>query len=397
MDPIRNPYAPGAGTQPPELTGREGLLEQAGIAIERLLAGRHAKSFIAVGLRGVGKTVLLNRVGKQATDAGYRVCMIEAHEQRGLPELIVPHLRRTLLELDRMGALAEQVKRALRVLKSFLPSLKLRYADAELTLDIDPEPGAADTGDLESDLGALFVAVGEAARARSVGVAILIDEIQYLSEPHLSALILAMHRVSQTGLPLLLAATGLPQVAGLSGQAKSYAERLFDFPEIGALSDVDAANALQRPAVAEGALWDDDALTLAGKITQGYPYFIQEWGYHTWNHAAGPRITAVDVRDATRIASARLDESFFRVRYDRLTPRERDYLRAMAELGAGPHRSGDIADKLGMRVQSAGPLRGGLIRKGMIYSPEYGDTSFTVPLFDGYLRRTIPVWHSRVH
>jgi hypothetical protein len=397
MDPVRNPYAPGAGTQPPELAGRGGLLEQARIAIERLRAGRHAKSFIAVGLRGVGKTVLLNRIGSQATEAGYRVCMIEAYEQRGLPELIVPHLRRTLLELDRMGALAEQVKRALRVLKSFLPSLKLRYADAELSLDIDPEPGAADSGDLESDLVTLFVAVGEAARARSVAVAILIDEIQYLTEPHRSALILAMHRVAQTGLPVLLVATGLPQVAGLTGQAKSYAERLFDFPEIGALSDDDAANALQRPAIVEGAMWDDAALALVGGITQGYPYFIQEWGYHTWNHAKGPRISSDDVQEATQITIARLDESFFRVRFDRLTPRERDYLRAMAELGAGGHRSGDIAEKLGIRVQSAGPLRGGLIRKGMIYSPEYGGTAFTVPLFDGYLRRTMPVWQPRLH
>jgi DNA-binding CsgD family transcriptional regulator len=392
MDPIRNPYAPGAGTQPPELAGRSVLLEQARIAIERLRAGRHAKSFIAVGLRGVGKTV----IGRQANEAGYRVCMIEAQEQKGLPELIVPHLRRTLLELDRMGAVAEQVKRALRVLKSFLPSLKLRYADAELSLDIDPEPGAADSGDLESDLAALFVAVGEAARARSVAVAILVDEIQYLTEAHLSALIMAMHRVGQSGLPVLLVATGLPQVVGLTGQAKSYAERLFDFPLVDALSEEDAANALQRPAVAENAIWDDAALTLVRKITHGYPYFLQEWGYHTWNHAVGPRIRAEDVQTATKIAIRRLDESFFRVRYDRLTPRERDYLRAMAELGAGAHRSGDIADGLGMRVQSVGPLRSGLIRKGMIYSPAHGDTAFTVPLFDEYLRRTIPVWQSRI-
>ena len=324
MDPIRNPYAPGAGTQPPELAGRAALLEQARIAIARLQAGRHAKSFIAVGLRGVGKTVLLNRIRQQAEDAGYKICMIEAQEQKGLPELIVPHLRRTLLELDRMGALAEQVKRALRVLKSFLPSLKLRYADAELSLDIDPETGAADSGDLESDLATLFVSVGEAARSRGVAIAILVDEVQYLSEAHLSALIMAMHRVGQSGLPVLLVATGLPQVVGLTGQAKSYAERLFDFPMVDALSDSDSDEALQRPAVSEGAIWDESALALVRQVTHGYPYFLQEWGYHTWNQAVGPRIRAEDVQAATKIAIARLDESFFRVRYDRLTPRERD-------------------------------------------------------------------------
>jgi DNA-binding CsgD family transcriptional regulator len=396
MNPIRNPYAPGAGTQPPELAGRGALLEQARIAIERLRAGRHAKSFIAVGLRGVGKTVLLNRVGQQAATAGYRVCAIEAHEHRGLPELLVPHLRSTLLELDRLGALAEKVKLGLRVLGSFMRTLKLRYAEAELMLDIDPEKGTADTGDLDADLSALLVAVGEAAQARSIPVAILIDEVQYLTEPHLAALILAMHRVSQVGLPVLLVATGLPQVVGLTGQAKSYAERLFDFPIVDALSEADSADALQRPALAEGTEWESDALAAVRSLTHGYPYFIQEWGYHTWNTAAGPRITAADVGKATQVAIARLDESFFRVRYDRLTPRERDYLRAMAELGPGAHRSGDIAERLGVRVQSVGPLRSGLIRKGMVFSPAHGDTAFTVPLFDEYLRRTIPRWHSRM-
>jgi hypothetical protein len=392
MDPVRNPYAPGAGTQPPELAGREELLEGARIAIQRIGAGRSAKSFIAVGLRGVGKTVLLNRVSQLAQNATYRVCMIEAHEQRGLPELLIPHLRRTLLELDRMGSIADKVKRALRVLKSFMPAVKVRYGEAELSLDIDPEAGAADSGDLEADLAELFVALGEAARARGVGVAILIDEVQYLSEPHLSAAIMAMHRVVQEGLPVLLAAAGLPQVVGLSGRAKSYAERLFDFPVVDALSDSDAAEALVRPAVQEGVSWADAALGSVIEITRGYPYFLQEWGYHTWNVATRPEITKKDVVSARAIAIKRLDEGFFRVRFDRMTPRERSYLRAMAELGSGPHRSGDIADMLRTRVQSVGPLRSSLIGKGMIYSPAHGDTAFTVPLFDEYLRRTIPEW-----
>ncbi len=396
MDAIRNPYAPGAGTQPPELAGRQALLEQARIAIHRLQVGRAAKSFIAVGLRGVGKTVLLNRVEQLAQEAGYRICKIEAQERRGLPDLLVPPLRATLLSLDRMGALAEAVRRGLRILASFMRTVKLSHGGLDIALDIDPEPGIADSGDLDNDLGALFLAIGEAARARAAPVAILIDEVQYLTEPHLAALIMAMHRVNQAGLPLLLAATGLPQVVGLTGQAKSYAERLFDFPTVDALSPADSDAALQIPAHGEHAQWDDAALTEVRALTRGYPYFLQEWGYHTWNVAAGPIIRAADVHAATRIAIARLDESFFRVRYDRLTPRERDYLRAMAELGPSPHRSGDIADALGIRVQTAGPLRGGLIRKGMIYSPAHGDTAFTVPLFDQYLRRVVPSWLPRI-
>jgi hypothetical protein len=216
--------------------------------------------------------------------------------------------------------------------------------------------------------------------------------VQYLSEPHLAALIMAMHRVSQEGLPILLAATGLPQVVGLTGQAKSYAERLFDFPVVAALLPAESDDALRLPAQVEGADWTPAALARVREITLGYPYFLQEWGYHTWNVAAATLITAKDVDTATEVAIRRLDDSFFRVRFDRLTPRERRYLRAMAELGPSPHRSGDIADALGMKVQSVGPLRAGLISKGMIYSPAHGDTAFTVPLFDQYLRRIMPEW-----
>jgi hypothetical protein len=390
MDPVTNPFAPGAGTQPPELAGRAALLEQARIAIERIRIGRPAKSFIAVGLRGVGKTVLLNRVSQEAKARQYRVCLIEAHEQKALPHLLVPALRRVLLDLDRMGALADKAKRALRVLKSFMSHVKVRYADAELALDIDPEAGAADSGDLEADLAVLFGAVAEAARARGVGVAIVIDEVQYLSDRDLGALIMAMHRVVQDGLPLLLVAAGLPQVVGLTGRAKSYSERLFDFPVVDALSASDADEALAIPAAQQGVTWHPAALSHVRELTGGYPYFLQEWGYHTWNVAAGPTIGVDDVHAATSVAIKRLDESFFRVRFDRLTPRERDYLRAMAELGAGAHRSGDIAEQLQMRVQSVGPLRSGLIAKGMIYSPAHGDTAFTVPMFDEYLRRSMP-------
>lgn len=390
MDPVRNPYVPGAGTQPPELTGRAELLERARITLARVLLGRAAKSFIAVGLRGVGKTVLLSRVRRMAEEQGYRVCFIEAHESKPLPDVLIPNLRRILLDLDRLGVLNKQVKRGLRVLKSFMSSVKLKYGDADLALDIEGERGTADSGDIEADIPELFLAVARAAQARGTGVALIIDEIQYLSTRDMSALIMGLHRIAQDNLPLTMIAAGLPQVVGLTGRSKSYAERLFDFPAVDRLCRDDTIKALADPARDEDVLFTPAALDRIIDLTEGYPYFLQEWGYHAWNKAERSPIEADDVDAASPIAIAQLDRSFFRVRLDRLTPRERDYLRAMAELGAGPHRSGDIADRLRMSVTSAGPLRSGLIGKGMIYSPAHGDTAFTVPRFDQFMRRTMP-------
>ena len=260
MNPVRNPFVPGAGTQPPELSGREDLLERAGVALQRVKLGRSAKSFIAVGLRGVGKTALLNRIRRMADEAGFHSLAIEAHEQKPLPDLLVPHLRRLLLELDRLGALNETVKRSLRIFASFMSSIKLKLGDAELALDIDPETGAADSGDLEADLPELFACVGRAARARNLAVVLLIDEIQYLPERDMGALIMSMHRIAQDGLPVLLVAAGLPQVVGLSGRSKSYAERLFDFPLVDALSWEETVRALEGPARAEPVEFEHAAL-----------------------------------------------------------------------------------------------------------------------------------------
>ena len=387
MDELRNPFVPGAGALPPELVGRAGLLEQADVLFQRALLHRAAKSFIAVGLRGVGKTVVLNKAGQIAVTRGFRVCQVEAHEKKPLPLLLVPHLRRMLLELDRLGALNQQVKRGLRVLKSFVSGFNLRYGDAELHLDIEPEIGSADSGDLEADLPELILALGRAAAARDTAIALIIDEIQYLDEFHMSALIMSFHRVMQETLPVVLVAAGLPQVVALSGQAKSYAERLFDFPEIGPLSESDARLALRQPAKQEGADFTKQALDAIVATTAGYPYFLQEWGYHSWNAASGDRIREADVATASGRALTSLDSGFFRMRYDRLTPREKTYCRAMADLGAGVHRSGDVAQSMGVRVQAVGLLRDGLIRKGVIYSPAHGDIAFTVPLFDQFVQR----------
>jgi hypothetical protein len=392
MDPLQNPYAPGAGTPPPELSGRQELLEQARIGLGRTKLGRPAKGFIAVGLRGVGKTVLLREVLRMAEEAGFRICFIEAHEHKRLAELVVPHLRRLLLDLDRVGRLTAEVKRGLRVLKSFLSGLKLTYGDAELALDIDPEVGATDSGDLDVDLAELFSAIGRAAVARDSQVVLFIDEIQYLNARDLGALIMALHRRAQEQLPILLVAAGLPHLVGLAGQAKSYAERMFDFPELGALGRADADLAVVAPAAVQGVVVTTPAVDAIHAAAQGYPYFIQEWAYHAWNGASGPRIHRTDVQAAASVAERRLDEGFFRVRFDRLTPREKNYLRAMATLGSGPARAVDIAGALRVKPASVAPLRTGLIDKGLIYSPHRGGTAFTVPMLDAFLRRIMPDW-----
>ena len=390
MNPLNNPFSPGAGNQPPELAGRAHLLRQVEILLARIKAGRSEQSMFMVGLRGVGKTVLLNRVREIAQTQGYQAVMIEAHENKSLPQLLLPQLRQTLFALDRMQDVSQKVKRGLRVLRSFIGAVKVKVGDAEFGLDIDAETGAADSGDLEADLAELFVAVGEAAADRSTAVAIIIDELQYLTEVEMSALIMAIHRVSQRGLPLVLIGAGLPQLVGLAGKSKSYAERLFTYPEVGALSMEDAAQALQGPVTSQGISFTPEALVEVHRVTQGYPYFLQEWGYQSWNLAAHSPIDLALIQQTTVSSTERLDSSFFRVRFDRLTPREKDYLCALAEMGTGNQRSGGVAERLGVRVQTIAPLRSSLIKKGMIYSPAHGDTAFTVPLFDQFMLRTMP-------
>jgi hypothetical protein len=390
MDPIKNPFSPGAGSPPPELVGRDPILEQARILLGRVKAKRPEKSLLLTGLRGVGKTVLLNEIERLARKDGYHTIAIEAHEDKPLGILIAPYLRTLLYDLDRMAGVGDKVKRGLAVLRSFIGALKVTVKDITFGLDIDPEKGAADSGDLEIDLPNLFVAIGEAAENRNTAVAIFLDEVQYFVKKELAALIMAMHRVQQQQLPVVLLGAGLPILPGLAGNSKSYAERLFSFPEVGALSETDAAKALQDPASAIGIAFERAALKEVFRLTKGYPYFVQEWGYQSWNRAPSSPITVEIVRSATADVIPRLDKNFFRVRFDRLTPGEKNFLRAMASLGTGPHRTSDIAETLKVKVNSLGPLRARLIRKGMIYSPAYGDIAFTVPLFDEFMVRAIP-------
>jgi len=391
MDPRTNPYAPGAGYPPPELAGRDDVIERAAIALDRIRSGRPARGIILVGLRGVGKTVLLNHIRRDAEARGIIVVSIETPEDRSLPSLLLPALRVGLLQLSRIEALKAKLEAAGRALASAAKSFKLKFQDVEFNFDLTDEPGVAGSGDFERDLSDLVMAIGLAAKERGTALILAIDELQYVPEKQLSPLIAALHRASQEQIPVAMIAAGLPQLIGLAGKAKSYAERLFEFVEIGQLGARDADRALRRPAEREGVAFSREAVEEILRQSMGYPYFLQEWGKHTWNIAKASPIAALDAVAATQSALAELDVSFFRVRFDRLTPMEKRYMRAMAELGPGPHRSGDIAEMLEKKVTTVAPVRSSLVAKGMIFSPAHGDNAFTVPLFDGFMRRTTPL------
>lgn len=396
MDPIRNPYSPGAGSQPPELAGRDKVREQVRIAIARIQIGNPAKSVLMVGLRGVGKTVLLDKIRQDAEASGMQTIRVEAPEERSLPAMLAPQLRLALLKLSRVEKARAMAEKGLRALAGFVKALKVKFEDIEVGLDFEPEPGLADNGDLEVDLAALLEQVGNAAKGADTALVIFIDELQYVAEDQFAALITALHRCSQSNLPLTVVGAGLPQLRALAGKAKSYAERLFDYPMIGPLSAHDAGLAITKPAREQDVEFTRAAVAAIVAKTRGYPYFLQEWGKHSWDIAAKSPITEKDVFAASAQAVAALDESFFRVRFDRLTPSEKTYLRAMAELGEGPHRSGDIAELMGRGSSSLGPVRSSLIAKGMVWSPTFGDTAFTVPLFDEFMKRIIPMWSKPV-
>lgn len=388
MDPVRNPFAPGAGSQPPDLAGRDGIINDADVALQRVLIKRHARSQILLGLRGTGKTVLLNTIEALATDAGYLTAFIEAPEDKPLADMLYPRMQQSLRKLSMREDAKAKAYTALRALKGFASVLKIQVGD--VSISVDPEPGVADSGNLEFDLAEVFVALGEAAAAANTGWCLLIDEVQYLKSDELAALIVAIHRVTQKQLPILFFGAGLPQLAGLSGDAKSYAERLFTFQTVGPLDTESATKAIRGPIEEEQETIAKDAVARTVELTKGYPYFLQEWGYQAWNTADTSPIRLQDVDSASAAALARLDEGFFQVRFDRLTPMERKYVIAMSRLGGGPYRSADIADTLGESTQKLAPRRAQIIAKGMIYSPQYGDIDFTVPMFDDYLRRHHP-------
>jgi hypothetical protein len=316
MDAVRNPFAPGAGSRPPELAGRETIIQDAQIAIQRALLGKPSRSQMLLGLRGVGKTVLLNKIEEMAETAGHMTSSIEAPEGKALSELLVPKINQALRKLSTLQNAKAKAHQALQALRSFASTFKISYGDASIS--VDPEVGVADSGDIEADLPELFVRVGEAAKAAGHAWTLLIDEVQDLRSKDLAALIVALHKVNQKNLPVLFFGAGLPQVAALSGDAKSYAERLFHYPAVGALEDEDAETAIRQPIESEGEEIDDNAIREILAKTKGYPYFLQEWGYQCWNIGQGPRIKLDDALKAAGEATKRLDEGFFKVRFDRL-------------------------------------------------------------------------------
>lgn len=390
MDPVRNPYSPGAGSPPPALVGRDAEMEAFDIAVQRLTLGRPAKSQLLTGLRGVGKTVLLREYGQTARRHGWVHAQVEATADLEFVETIATLVRKVLLRLRVRDRVRERARRALETLAAFRVRYEIPDTGGDVVFEIDPSPGRADTGILDEDLADLFIEVGEVARTDASGVLLTIDEVQYLSRESLAALIVGLHRVSQEQLPFMVAGAGLPSLPGLAGEARSYAERLFDFPSIGSLTDEDAELALSRPAEDEGVTWAPEGLARILEVTQGYPYFLQEFGKQTWDVATGwETIAAADVEAAIPIATAELDTGFFRSRLDRTTDSERHYLQAMAGLGAGPYGSGEVAAALGKTTSQVGPVRDALIKRGLIYAPRWGRLAVTVPMFDEYVARTL--------
>lgn len=388
MDPIRNPFSPGAGTPPPALAGRESLLKQSDILLSRIALRRPGKSMLLTGLRGVGKTVLLNEIERQALKKGYHTLLVETLENTSLGELLANPIRKVFFELNRLKGTGNKVKKGLIALRNFIGTIKLSYG--EFGLDLEPIPGIADSGDLESDIPDLMITLAEAAQERKTQIALLIDEIQYFSEKELSALIVAIHKIQQKQLPFVLIGAGLPILPRLAGESKSYAERLFDFPAIGQLSEQDSWKALQNPVKKEGVAFSKEALHSIYSYTRGYPYFLQEWGYQAWNQADSSPIDLSLIAEATPAVIRSLDDNFFRVRLDRLTPSEKRFLRAMAELREENMKIKDIALQLGVTVTALSPTRSKLVKKGMVYSPFHGSLSFTVPLFGDFMLRHIP-------
>jgi hypothetical protein len=385
MDPFNNPFAPGAGSRPPELAGRAKLVEDATIACRRSIASKHARGMMLLGLRGTGKTVLLNEIEEIGRSAGFLTAKIEAPEGGALAKLLMPQMTKVMRSLSGVERAKQIAQRGLGGLRNFASAFDLEIGGVGIS--IEPEPGLADSGDLGLDLPDLFEEIGRAAKAGEKGWLLLIDEVQYLSESDLSALIVALHHISQKRLPVLFFGAGLPLVAKLAGDAKSYAERLFTYPPIGALGEDAARDAIAKPIREEEAEITDDALDLMVSGTQGYPFFLQEWGAQVWDLAEGPKIGRQDAEAAQDITVATLDQGFFKVRSDRLTRKESEFVLAMARLGDGPYPIGDIANALGKTTQALGPIRASIIRKGMIYGTEHGMLDFTVPLYAEHIRR----------
>ena len=387
MDPRRNPYAPGAGTKPPARVGRDEQIEAFDILLERLERGYTAQSEIITGLRGVGKTVLLDVFRDKAEARDWATVEWEVEKNAPFASKMAAQVRRALLQLAPKARWTERALKAAAVLKSFTLTFS---PDGGMTagLDVDALAGAADSGALSEDLSDLFVAVGDAAAEHGVGVVFLLDEIQFLKPTDLEALIVALHKCARRSLPITLVGAGLPQIPRLAGEAKSYSERLFRFVTIGRLDpETDARDALILPARDLGVELEPAAVDLVVEYTQGYPYFLQEYGRIIWDETSASPVGLDEVASLLPLIEAKLDESFFRVRAERTTELELRYLYVMARLGPEAHRASEVAQGVGRTVEQAGPIRSRLIDKGLLYTPGHGLAAFTVPQFDRYMLR----------
>ncbi|MCW2795034.1 ATP-binding protein [Nocardioides sp.] len=393
MDPVRNPYAPGAGQRPPELAGRDRELEQFEVTLERVASGRPERSMVLSGLRGVGKTVLLNALRGHAVKRAWGTGKIEARPDQSIRIPIAQAVHAAVREVAHRHRDPERVDQVAGVLKSF--ALRTGLADRKgmrwtPPVDVPATRGRADSGDLELDLVELFSDVAALAGDLGVGIALFVDEMQDISAPELAALCGACHEISQQGAPLIVVGAGLPHLPVALAASKSYAERLFRYVAVDRLPRAMADRAWRVPAGTEGAEFEDAALDELYRLTDGYPYFVQAYGKVTWDAAVGSPITAADVAEAAPSAESELAIGFFGARYDRATPAERDYMTAMADLGAenedGAIATADVARHLARKPQSLSPARDGLIKKGLVFSAERGSVAFTVPHFGKFLR-----------
>lgn len=392
MDPISNPYTPNAGATPEIVIGRDALKDDFHTLLRRLDRGRTDQSMIITGLRGVGKTVLLGEFRQMAEDFRWKVLEFEAskHDDSRFRQLIYSQLRTALFQIAPTKKWGDAAKRAAQVLKSFSLTIDPSTGAPTFALDVEPAEGAADHGDLGLDLTDVLTAIGEAAKGHGTGLVLLFDEVQFLNRPQLEAIIQAIHKTVQRKLPVTFVGAGLPQIAELAGDAKSYAERLFKFPEISSLNKEDAKQALAGPAANEDVTYTPDALELAFEMTEGYPYFIQELGYQAWSVASGPQITQTDIENTREAYESKLDSSFFRVRLDRATQLQIAYMRAMAELGPEAQKAADVAAVMGRESTQVAPTRSELISLGLLYTPDHGYAKFTVPHFDRFMLRAVP-------
>ena len=385
MDRRSNPYSPGAGLRPAALVGRDDQLQDWGVALERIEDARPTRSVVLHGLRGVGKTVLLGEFHQMAQDRGWLTIMVEANTGSPFRDSLARALYPVVRELVRPKA-GEKLKKALATFKTF--SVRVDASGMwSFGLDVAPAPGRGNSGELETDLGELIKDLGDAAQEQNHGFAILIDEAQDLSRDELKALCAISHQAGQRNWPFLVALAGLPNLPRLLSEAKSYAERLYAYTEITQLRDDAARQALTRPAAGEHVTWEDDAVSYVVTETQGYPYFLQEYGQATWDAAEGRTLTYGDARVGAASGQARLDAGFYRTRWERAAPAQRAYLEAMAQDGDGPSQSGEVAARLGKTPTGVGPIRDSLIKKGLIYAPEHGQVAYTVPGMAAFIAR----------